>query len=194
MDVVPPALAAAIDQHGGHLRVPHGRATVLVACAPGDAAVIALSYSCPPVRLIGELADLGGPVQRRAAQTLRELELLAVAEHARGTGVGTALLAASEEHLRQGGCKLVFAKVRQGDRQVLRWYRRRGYLPATPHEPVRVSLGGAVITFDDGGDGYQLVVKSLDATTRVARMMASAGSYLTVARRASPVTPQVTGQ
>ncbi|MEV4250192.1 GNAT family N-acetyltransferase [Streptosporangium canum] len=140
------------------------------------------------MQLIDAYAELGAHGQRRLAGALAELELLAVAEHARGAGVGTALLAAAEERLRRGGCRLLYAKVRADDRPVLRWYRRRGYLLAAPGEPVTIDVEGAVIAFDDGGDGYRLAVKSLETTTNVRRVITPTGSYLTV-QSERPSTP-----
>ncbi|WP_189251335.1 GNAT family N-acetyltransferase [Streptosporangium pseudovulgare] len=176
----PGAFAAAIDRHGGRLVLPHGTGCALVArasAAPGDPP-LGLAYTCPPVRLIDQYAELGPRGQRRLAGALAELELLAVTAPARGAGVGTALLAAAEEQLRSGGCRLVFAKVRSADRPVLRWYRRRGYLPAAPGEPVTLDVDGAWTVFDDGGDGHRLAVKPLAPDERIRRVFASGGTYL----------------
>ncbi|MFI6883845.1 GNAT family N-acetyltransferase [Streptosporangium canum] len=189
----PGAFAAAIDRHGGRLPLPHGTGCALVAAATeaaeaAEGAPIGLAYTCPPVRLIDAYAELGRHGQRRLAGVLAELELLAVAEHARGAGVGTALLAAAEGRLRSGGCRLIFAKVRTDDRPVLRWYRRRGYQLAAPGEPVAIDVDGARIVFDDGRDGHRLAVKSLVSATQVRRVIAPTGSYLTV-QPALPSTP-----
>ncbi|MEU9835930.1 GNAT family N-acetyltransferase [Streptosporangium sp. NPDC048047] len=178
----PGAFAAAIDRHGGRLVLPHGTGSVLVACAsaaPGDPP-LGLAYTCPPVRLIDQYAEFGPSGQRRLAGALAELELLAVAACARGAGVGTALLAAAEEQLRSAGCRLVFAKVRSADGPVLRWYRRRGYLPAAPGEPVTLDVDGNRIVFDDGGDGHRLTVKPLASDARIRRAFAPGGTYLAV--------------
>ncbi|WP_031172560.1 GNAT family N-acetyltransferase [Streptosporangium roseum] len=191
MPAGPGAFATVIDRHGGRLALPHGTGYALVA-EDGEAAEgapIGLAYTCPPVQLIDQYAELGARGQRRLAGALAELELLAVAEHARGVGVGTALLAAAEERLRRGGCRLVFAKVRLGDRPVLEWYRSRGYLLAAHREPVTIDVDGAMIVFDDGGDGYRLAVKSLDPTRQVHRGSPRTGTYLAVTpARPSPTT------
>ncbi|MGV9779742.1 N-acetyltransferase family protein, partial [Streptosporangium sp. NPDC003464] len=186
--VGPGAFAAAIDRHGGRLSLPHGTGCALVAEA-AEGAPIGLAYICAPVRLIDAYAELGRHGQRRLAGVLTELELLAVAEPARGAGVGTALLAAAEERLRSGGCRLVSAKVGAGDRLVLRRYRRRRYLPATPGGPVTLDVDGAMIAFDDGGDGYRLAVKSLDPTQQVHRGSTRTGTYLAVTPARPSATP-----
>ncbi|MFD8563116.1 GNAT family N-acetyltransferase [Streptosporangium canum] len=186
----PGTFAAAIDRHGGRLALPYGTGCALVA-EDGEAAEgapIGLAYTCPPVQLIDAYAELGARGQRRLAGALAELELLAVAEPARGTGAGTALLAAAEERLRSAGCRLIFAKVRADDRPVLEWYRSRGYLLAVPREPVTIDVDGAMIVFDDGGDGYRLAVKSLESTQQVHRGSTRTGTYLAVTR-ARPSAP-----
>ncbi|MET8336006.1 GNAT family N-acetyltransferase [Streptosporangium canum] len=188
MPTGPGAFAAAIDQHGGRLTLPHGTGCALVAehGEAAEGAPIGLAYTCPPVQLIDQYAELGRHGQRRLAGALAELELLAVAEHARGAGVGTALLAAAEKRLRRGGCRLIFAKVRADDRPVQRWYRRRGYQLAAPGEPVAIDVDGARIVFDDGRDGHRLAVKSLVSATQVRRVFAPTGSYLTVQPALAP--------
>ncbi|MGI5292655.1 GNAT family N-acetyltransferase [Nonomuraea polychroma] len=127
-------------------------------------------------------------MQQRLTRALAELELLAVAEPCRGAGIGTLLLTAAEELLAAGGCELMFAKVRLTTRRVLLWYRRRRFLVAVPREPVAVEAGRAMVSFDDGGDGYQLVVKSLLPGTRVSRVNTGAGTCLVV-RHERPSTP-----
>ncbi|WP_433358910.1 GNAT family N-acetyltransferase [Streptosporangium sp. CA-115845] len=183
----PGPFAAGIDEHGGLVPLPYGSGCALVAC-DGDDALIGLAYTCPPVLLIEAYAELGPAGQRHLTHALAELEMLAVAEHARGAGVGSALLAATEERLRAGGARLLFAKVARDDRKVLRWYRRRYYTLATPREPVVITIAGHEIVFDDGGDGYLLAVKALDPAEQVGRVTARTGSYLTV-QPAHPPTP-----
>ncbi|WP_433358694.1 GNAT family N-acetyltransferase [Streptosporangium sp. CA-115845] len=179
-------VATAIDQYGGRLAVPYGWAQALVAClteAPQGAdgpPPAGLAYTCPPVRLIEAYTELGSGAQQRLAQALAELELLAVAEHARGSGIGTALLSAAEDLLRRDGRHLVFAKIRLDNQKAQLWFRRRGYLLTAPGESVIFNIGEATISFDDGGDGYRLAVKSLDASRHVHRVRARTSSYLTV--------------
>ncbi|MBG0825828.1 GNAT family N-acetyltransferase [Planomonospora sp. ID91781] len=170
------------------MQVPYGFGSALVACAADDEPVCGLAYTCPPVRLIDQYAELGRRGQRDLASALTELELLAVAEHTRRSGVGTRLLAAVEERASRDGGRLLFAKIRADDRPVLGWYRRRGYRLAADREPVVIDVADAVISFDDGGDGYRLAVKSLDAARQVRRIVAPGGTYLTI-MASSPVIP-----
>lgn len=152
-------LGAWVDEHGAVTHVPFGAGRVFVAVEDGR--VIGMVYFVPPVQLIQAYAELGEHLQYELGVALCEVELLAVEEPHRRRGVGTALLDAVEDMLREDGCGLVWAKVRAGAFPVMKWLRRRGYIVLAQREPVVVQLRGRAVSFDDGGDGYQLAVRSL---------------------------------
>jgi ribosomal protein S18 acetylase RimI-like enzyme len=62
------------------------------------------------------------------------LENVYVAPGRRGEGVGSALLAAAEERLRERGCEVFYLEVLAGNDDARRFYHRHGY------EPHRVQL------------------------------------------------------
>ncbi|MFJ3799971.1 GNAT family N-acetyltransferase [Streptomyces sp. NPDC090088] len=152
----PPALAQAIDTSGGQVPLPYGHGRCLVARVENT--VAGMVYMTPPIRWIRDHP----PTQRAGlVQSLVEIELLAVAEPHRGRGIGTALLAAAEETARNAGSHLAFAKVKIGAFATMRWYRKRGYTIAAQAEPVIFRTRSGFESCDDGSDGYQLAVKTL---------------------------------
>jgi GNAT superfamily N-acetyltransferase len=114
------------------------------ACPFDDAAPVAAEKllgdgppgSSPP-RALG--AWLGGALAGVAAVAADRLRLLAVAPAARGRGVGSALLAACEEHARAAGAPALRALGQPGNylapgvdvrnAPAIEWLARRGYAP-----------------------------------------------------------------
>ncbi|HKT42923.1 MAG TPA: N-acetyltransferase [Rhodanobacteraceae bacterium] len=83
---------------------------------------------------------------RRNARTAR-LYSLAVGSHARGTGLGGALLAAAETDARTRGCTSMRLEVRSDNPAAIALYERRGYR--------RIArLPGF---YEDGADGWRYV-------------------------------------
>src|SRR6185312_1769531 len=81
---------------------------------------------------------------RRYAHAAR-LYSLAVGAHARGTGLGGALLAASEADARARGCTSMRLEVRTDNPSAIALYERRGY--------TRIArLPGF---YEDGADGWR---------------------------------------
>ncbi|GAA1613227.1 hypothetical protein GCM10009733_006650 [Nonomuraea maheshkhaliensis] len=162
------AFAAAIDKTGGQIPLPHGHGVVLIATTVGAAGagpdpcqVAGMLYKCPPIRFIDECADEGDTVQRGLTRLLAEIELLAVAPHARMQGIGGALLSEAEQMARTRGGRLLYAKVRDADRPVVRWYRRRGYRPLAWGETVDVVVARRRVGFAAGADGFRVMIKAL---------------------------------
>ncbi|MEV4079444.1 GNAT family N-acetyltransferase [Nonomuraea fuscirosea] len=162
------AFAAAIDKAGGQIPLPHGHGVVLIATTPdaagadpGPGQVAGMLYMCPPIRFIDECADEGGMVQRGLTRALAEIELLAVAPHARMQGIGGALLSEAERMVRARGGRLLYVKVRDADRPVLRWYRQRGYRPLAWGETVDVVVARRRVGFAAGADGFRVAIKAL---------------------------------
>ncbi|MEV1179305.1 GNAT family N-acetyltransferase [Nonomuraea sp. NPDC049784] len=156
----PGPFAVAIDELGGQVPLPHGEGLVFVACPDVDSGqVLGMLYLCPPIRLIDDCADQGKQVQQRLAQAVAEIELLAVTAQARRHGIGSSLLAAAEDLVRDRGGKLVYVKVRHDDAPRLRWYRIRGYHLVASRESVILAVAGTTVAFADGGDGYRVMIK-----------------------------------
>ncbi|MEU3550025.1 GNAT family N-acetyltransferase [Streptomyces longwoodensis] len=174
---VPPALAQAIDAHGGQVPLPYGHGRCLIARI-GDT-VAGMVYTTPPIRWIEDHP----PAQRAGlVRSLIEIELLAVAEPHRGRGIATALLATTEETARSAGSHLAFAKVRIGAFATMRWYRKRGYTIAAQQEPVVFRTRSGFESCDDGSDGYQLAVKALQPGVILRRRL-ERGSSMLIAER-----------
>ncbi|MEU9413611.1 GNAT family N-acetyltransferase [Streptomyces sp. NPDC048281] len=174
----PPALAQAIDAHGGQVPLPYGHGRCLVARA-GDT-VAGMVYTTPPIRWIRD-----HPPSQRAGlvQSLVEIELLAVAEPYRGRGVGSALLAAAEERARGAGSHLALAKIRIGAFATMRWYRKRGYTIAGQQEPLVFRTRAGFESCDDGSDGHQLAVKALQPGVVLRRRLERGTSILLAERQ-----------
>jgi len=81
---------------------------------------------------------------RRNAHAAR-LYSLAVGTHARGTGLGGALLAAAESDARARGCTAMRLEVRADNPAAIALYERRGYTRVAP-------LPGF---YEDGADGWR---------------------------------------
>ncbi|MEU7032016.1 GNAT family N-acetyltransferase [Streptomyces sp. NPDC046275] len=172
-------LPGIVDAYGGEFTVkPMGKARTLVAVRQNDGSVCGLAQVFPPIRLMNQHADRGLPAQRTLAKVIGEIDLLAVDADARGQGTGGALLEEAEKWLADRGCLLVMAKIARGDYQVMRWYRRRGYLVAAQGEMFWVTFPQLDLKCDDGGDGYHLALKGLrGAVVSKARM--GNGTYVT---------------
>lgn len=83
---------------------------------------------------------------RRNSHAAR-LYSLAVGAHARGTGLGGALLAAAEEDARARGCAAMRLEVRADNPSAIALYERRGY-----------ARGARLPAFyEDGADGWRYV-------------------------------------
>ena len=91
---------------------------------------------------------------RRTSRAAR-LYSLAVGAHARGTGLGGALLAAAEADARQRGCTSMRLEVRIDNPSAIALYERRGYTRAA-------RLPGF---YEDGADGWRYM-KGLTTVTR----------------------------
>ena len=83
---------------------------------------------------------------RRNSRAAR-LYSLAVGAHARGTGLGGALLAAAESDACARGCDSMQLEVRSGNRAAIALYERRGYTRGA-------RLPGF---YEDGADGWRYV-------------------------------------
>ncbi|MFF4815240.1 GNAT family N-acetyltransferase [Kitasatospora sp. NPDC001309] len=171
------SLESAVEEYGGRFRLPHGQAAVLVVDGPGGQ-LSGLTYFGSPVRLIQEYAELGAKGQRILADRLAEVELLAVRPESQSRGLGTALLTAGERLVAARGTRITLAKIRAGNLPVMRWYRRRGYTIAGRGESIILSVAGTNISFDDGGDGYQLAIKDLTGTGGFHRQRTRLGTHL----------------
>jgi ribosomal protein S18 acetylase RimI-like enzyme len=102
-----------------------GRAWLLLAVdeaspqqAPDGYAVVRLAES-------GSTWDLG--------EAVGDLESLAVAAHARGRGIGTKLIAAARELLRERGVDYWSVTVAAGNAGAIRLYEREGFGPRHQH-------------------------------------------------------------
>lgn len=83
---------------------------------------------------------------RRTARAAR-LYSLAVGAHARGTGLGGALLAAAEADARARGCTSMRLEVRADNPSAVALYERRGYTRSAPLPAF----------YEDGADGWRYV-------------------------------------
>ncbi|MER6548177.1 GNAT family N-acetyltransferase [Streptomyces sp. NPDC001250] len=119
-----------------------------------------------------------------------EIELLAVSEPYRNHGAGTALLEAAEHFARRTGTQLALAKIEIGAFPTMRWYRRRGYIIAAQGEPVLFRTRFGFNSCDDGSDGYQIAVKTLQPGSAVRRRTNGGTSCLTVEHATQPATPR----
>src|SRR5579885_544352 len=63
----------------------------------------------------------------RAGTDVARLYSIAVADEARGTGLGAALLAAAEHEAARRGCRRMRLEVRQDNAGAIRLYERQGY-------------------------------------------------------------------
>jgi len=63
----------------------------------------------------------------RRGSDIARLYSIAVAQTARGRGIGEALLAAAEREARSRGCRCLRLEVRQDNVAAMRLYERRGY-------------------------------------------------------------------
>ncbi|MCF4136517.1 hypothetical protein L1856_05880 [Streptomyces sp. Tue 6430] len=113
--------AAAACTGSGRIRVPHGTGRVLVGGLSGSVEPAGLLYLLPPVRLVTAHHDHGPAAQARLAADLREIELVAVAAHARRAGVGSALLDAAYALAADDHARILLAKIAAHDFPVLRW-------------------------------------------------------------------------
>lgn len=91
---------------------------------------------------------------RRNAHAAR-LYSLAVGAHARGTGLGGALLTAAETDARRRGCTTMRLEVRTDNASAIALYERRGY--------TRIARLPAF--YEDGADGWRYT-KGLTTVTR----------------------------
>jgi ribosomal protein S18 acetylase RimI-like enzyme len=96
-----------------------GRARMLVAVPAGDGAAPPLGYAVLSVKPSSASWDVGGRIG--------ELETLAVAEGARGRGVGSTLIEACREHLREEGVSHWSVAVVEANADATRLYERFGF-------------------------------------------------------------------
>ncbi|WP_158692736.1 GNAT family N-acetyltransferase [Streptomyces roseochromogenus] len=180
------SLAEAIDNHGGRLRLPYGHGHCLTARIGTN--VVGMLYAVPPIRWLE-----AQPATQRThlTQALIEIELLAVSEPHRNHGAGTALLRAAEQFARRAGTQLALAKIEAGAFPTMRWYRRRGYTIAAQGEPVLFRTRFGFNSCDDGSDGYQLAVKTLQPSATVRRRAKGADSCLVVEQATQPAASEV---
>ncbi|MCK2245279.1 MULTISPECIES: GNAT family N-acetyltransferase [unclassified Crossiella] len=137
-------LQEALDRFGGRLQITEvagGTGWCLGAEVCGR--LVGLLYACSPVDFIREF-----PVQHHQVltETLIEIEILAVEEAFRGTGVGTALLQYATKFFGGGGLRLALAKIDARDQAIHRFYRRAGFTVVAPG-------GSCVINTPDGRAG-----------------------------------------
>lgn len=174
--------AAAIDKHGGCLPLPYGQGQCWMA-RTGDTP-LGMIYVTPPIRWLD-----GQPAAHRntLVGSLIEIELLAVSDRSRKQGIGSALLTEAENAARAQGTHLALAKIKIGAFPVMRWYRKRGYTIAAQGEPVVFGTRYGLASCDDGADGYQLAVKTLQPGAAIRRRTTPAGQRLVVERDTSAV-------
>ncbi|MEU9120001.1 GNAT family N-acetyltransferase [Streptomyces sp. NPDC048506] len=174
-------LLHAIDNHGGRVPLPYGHGHCLTARL-GDT-IVGMLYAAPPIRwLQSQPADQ----RARLTQTLVEIELLAVAKPYRNRGIGTALLEGAEHAARAAGTHLALAKIRIGAFPTMRWYRQRGYTIAAQGEPIIFRTHQGFTSCDDGSDGHQLAVKTLQPGTSVHRDAARGDTCLIAEHTTQP--------
>jgi ribosomal protein S18 acetylase RimI-like enzyme len=153
-------LARAIDEQGGNIQVPWGRAYAMVGDVDGE--VRALLYVAPPVRLTESYAERGEQWQQRLVERVAEINLLAVDEDLRGKGHAKSLLAIGEESLRQRGCKALLVKILADDEPALGWYRRRGYTVLGTDEYAMLKVGGLEVPITSSrGEPYLVGVRRI---------------------------------
>lgn len=153
-------LATAVNEHGGLLRVPWGRAYAIVGVV--DDEVQALAYATPPVRLAESYEERGKAWQKTLASRVAEIQLLAVEESFRGQGHAVHLLTVTEESLRRRGCGAVLVKVLKDDTPVLDWYRKRGYTVLGIDEYAVLWVGGQQVPITSRRDEpYLAAVKRI---------------------------------
>lgn len=144
-------LRRVLDQVGGRIEIPDlpGARGMCLAAVVGDDEVVGMLYACTPVDALRTCA----PGERDTlVRAVAEIEIVAVAAHVQGQGVGTALLRDAEQHLRSLGTQLITAKISAGDMSVLRWWRHRGWTLAGAGEACFVDDRGR-IGLDAGRDG-----------------------------------------
>lgn len=80
--------------------------------------------------------DLEGCIYVSVSGTSAEVGMFAVAAAHRGTGVGTFLMAAAEQHARSQGCSALTLKLLRWDdyshkmkQRLEKWYRKLGFEP-----------------------------------------------------------------
>jgi ribosomal protein S18 acetylase RimI-like enzyme len=98
--------------------------------------------------------DAAAVVFHRRNSRAARLYSLAVGAHARGTGLGGALLAAAEADARARGCTSMRLEVRVDNPPAIALYERRGY----------ARIARLPRFYDDGGDGWRYV-KGLTTVT-----------------------------
>jgi ribosomal protein S18 acetylase RimI-like enzyme len=76
-------------------------------------------YACVRTSVPGPTFDLG--------ERIGELESLAVAEHARGAGVGSLLIGAARERMREAGVTHWVVSVVDANAGAVRLYEREGF-------------------------------------------------------------------
>jgi ribosomal protein S18 acetylase RimI-like enzyme len=96
-----------------------GRARMLVAVPPPDVAATPLGYAVLGVKSSSASWDVG--------ERVGELETLAVAEGARGQGVGSILIDACRERLREEGVSHWSVAVVEANADATRLYERFGF-------------------------------------------------------------------
>ncbi|MFE4873870.1 GNAT family N-acetyltransferase [Streptomyces sp. NPDC056682] len=174
------SLKQHIDAHGGEFSVmPFGKVRAIVVERETRRDVCGLALVLPPGQLIRQYADQGSVAQRSLSVAVAEIDLLAVDPDVRGQGLGTALLSEAEQWLANRKCRVVTAKIARGDFQVMRWYRRRGYLVAAQGEHLCFSMHNVFLDCDDGNDGYQMAIKGLGGTS-IRRAQRGSETYVTV--------------
>lgn len=157
-------LQAALDHSGGHITFPglQGGGGWCFGAFTG-ARMIGMLYACSPVTFIQTFQPNN---HARLTGSLVEIEILAVDDSHRGRGAGTALLTQAEQHFREIGIELIIAKVDAADRQVLLWYRRRGYTLARNGEScfIRTPEGPAGINAGPADGAWRLAAKATSST------------------------------
>jgi ribosomal protein S18 acetylase RimI-like enzyme len=152
-------LAEAIDADGGTIKVPFGRAYVFV--VEEDGAACGMMYVTPPVRLTESYAERGPEWQKRFAERVAEVQLMAVSEELRGRGLAWSLAATAEEALRRRGVRALVLKVLADDEPVQRWYGRQGYKILGPGEYALLRVGGMDVPIASEGSIYRVGVKRI---------------------------------
>jgi ribosomal protein S18 acetylase RimI-like enzyme len=98
-----------------------GEAWLLLAVPAGEDAAAPDGYAIVRLQPSGSTWDLG--------DRIGELESLSVAEHARGAGVGTRLIAAARDSLRERGIGYWSVSVVEANAAAERLYEREGFRP-----------------------------------------------------------------